>query len=109
MAAVREAMGLTGEEFAEQLGRELLRYGIARRYDKAKISRIESGRRDLLLEEALVILKMDPAKRSIDWLAVGETARTDTGSFFPKIPRSKAHGQRASAPPPKRRGGGSRS
>jgi len=103
VAAVREALGVSGEEFAEMLRRQLLAYGIDRKYDKAKVSRMESGRRDLLAEELAVIASVDPEKRGMLWLIFGDAARTDATKHYPKPHRGQGSSQARSR---RRRDGG---
>jgi len=102
--AVREALGINGDEFAELLRRHLLAYGIDRKYDKAKVSRMESGRRDLLAEELAVIASVDPEQRGMLWLIFGEAARGDATKHFPKPHRGQASAARPARS--RRRGGG---
>lgn len=72
VAEVREAMKVSGDEFAEKVEKGLRAYGVERRYDKAKISRIEGGSRDLTAEEVMVIAELDPHGRGPAWLTFGE-------------------------------------
>ena len=71
VAEVREALGLSGEEFGKLLGKNLSALGWQAHYDKAKVSRIESALRDLTVEEAAVIARLDPKRRGMLWLAIG--------------------------------------
>jgi len=72
VAEVREALNVSGDDFAEAVEKRLRAYGVERRYDKAKISRIEGGSRDLTAEEAMVIAELDPQGRGPAWLTFGE-------------------------------------
>jgi len=72
---VRVAMGVNGDAFALVLEERLAAYGFPRHYDKAKISRIESGTRDLTCEEAAVIAGLDPERRGLLWLIFGKRKR----------------------------------
>ena len=111
VAEIREALDLSGEEFAEVLRKNLLAFGVERRYDKAKISRIEGGSRDLSLEEAAVIAELDPQRRGILWLTFGEIARVDAAKFFKKTARRASSASvdsgGSSAARPRRRSGSS--
>lgn len=107
VAEVREALEVNGDEFADAVERRLRAYGVERRYDKAKISRIEGGSRDLTAEEALVIAALDPRGRGAEWLTFGEAherahatlgARRDAAKFYTKastaaVPSARKRGR----------------
>lgn len=82
---------MNGDEFGALIQKHLRALGFTNaRYDKAKVSRMESGARDLTLEEAAVIVALDPLDREMLWLALGELARTSLVSFFQRPPRDAA-------------------
>lgn len=75
IAEVRNALGIDGEQFAERLQQGMHARGFSStRYDKAKLSRIEKGSRDVSIDEAVVILGLDPQRRDFLWLAGEGTA-----------------------------------
>ena len=68
---IRVALGMTGDEFAAELTTRAKVFGYPATYERAKVSRIESGGRKLTVEELAIILEMDPERRSLAWLVFG--------------------------------------
>jgi hypothetical protein len=72
VAAIREGLALNGTEFAALIRRRLRQSGVPdRSFDKAKVSRIEGGKRDLTLEEGVAIAALDQQRHGIEWLTFG--------------------------------------
>lgn len=74
VAQIRNALDLTGDEFALLIARHLQAVGSPRRYDKAEVARIEGGARGISPEELAIIATLDPARRSLLWLVFGDVA-----------------------------------
>lgn len=72
VANVREALALTGEEFAKRLNAAAKARGLRATYDKGKVSRMESGSRKLTAEEIAIVATLDPKERGVDWLVFGD-------------------------------------
>lgn len=75
VASIREALDMTGEAFAKELSARMKAMGVPKRYDKGKVSLIESGTRKLTVEEAVIIADLDPRARGAVWLVFGERRR----------------------------------
>lgn len=76
ISAIREAMGLGGEEFAVAVNKAGAALGFELGYEKSKVSRLESGKVTYFTaEEAVAIATIDPAKRGIEWLVLGPKKR----------------------------------
>lgn len=78
---IRVGLGLDQAQMAERLNVEVGRLGHRGRYDRTAISKLENGRRDLSLDDAVVYAAVDPARRGIGWLATG--AREVMGATTP--------------------------
>lgn len=68
---VREALDLTGVQFADRVEKLVAGFGAAIRFDDTKLSRVEGGTRNLTAEEAAAVAWLDPAERSVQWLVFG--------------------------------------
>jgi transcriptional regulator with XRE-family HTH domain len=66
---LREDMGLTGLDFAARMTIAARELELAVTYDKVKLSKIETGVRDLSLEDVAVIERVAP-KNSGGWFRV---------------------------------------
>ncbi|HKW13077.1 MAG TPA: hypothetical protein VJS69_01185 [Candidatus Krumholzibacteria bacterium] len=67
VSVIREALALTGTEFAA-----LVQPKLFTKFDKSKLSRLETGKRALNAREAFVIADLDPEQRGVRWLVLGE-------------------------------------
>jgi hypothetical protein len=68
--AIRRALGPDARRpMAQDAFAELLTAQGGRRFYGPEISLIERGRKDLSLLDALVIMAVDPLRRTLDWLA----------------------------------------
>jgi hypothetical protein len=68
-------MGLGGDDFAGRMRSTASGLGLPDVYDKVKVSKIETGVRDLSLEDVAVLEAMDPRKRGWHWVAFGVQQR----------------------------------
>lgn len=68
---VRDALQLTGVQFAERVEKLAAGFGVALRFDDTKLSRVENGTRNLTAEETAAVLWLDPEERSAQWLVFG--------------------------------------
>lgn len=75
VAEIRSELGMTGEEFAEELTREARRRNLPWRYDRSEISRFERGSRAIMLDDALLIVTLDPRQRGLEWFVTGHEHR----------------------------------
>lgn len=82
---IREALGMTGEEFGAALTRAGKDFGVSLRYDSAKISKIERGGRELSPEEAAILTMLDPEARGFPWLIFGDIAKMASKKMFKKV------------------------
>lgn len=70
--AIREALGVTQPVFAERLTAEAKALGfVGVSYDVGDITTRENARRTLEIEDYIVAERVDPARRSWEWLAFG--------------------------------------
>lgn len=69
---IRDGLELTGEEFAKLLAGRMAHYGAPAKYDRSKVSEMESGERKLTVEEAAVLVELDKRGRSSVWLVFGQ-------------------------------------
>jgi len=70
---VREAAEMSGDEFADAINDAAGKRGYLADFDKSTVSRFEGGKATFLpAEVAVVIAKLDPEKRGIDWLVFGD-------------------------------------
>jgi transcriptional regulator with XRE-family HTH domain len=72
VAELRQALGLTGDQFAARIVETAARFGAIIDFDKHKLSRIEGGTRTIYPEELVALLLLDPKKRPPQWLVFGE-------------------------------------
>lgn len=82
---IREALGLTGEQFAAELAKAGKSYGLKLRYDSAKISRLELGGRKISAEEAAILAELDKEGRGVAWLVFGDVAKKAGAGRFKKL------------------------
>lgn len=75
---IRDALELTQDGFADVLTRRLAHYGVAGVYNRSKVSKMESGERKLTVEEAVVLIELDPEDRPGVWLVFGGKPRRQT-------------------------------
>jgi len=87
--AIREARDEDQERFAAAFNALAHQMGLRGvKYDTTKLSRTETNGRPLKLDEAVVIAELDPRRRGLEWLAVGEWAHAMRGKE-PSAPRTK--------------------
>lgn len=84
---IREAMGLQQDAFGAELTKAGAAFGLEESYNKDKVSKIETGARDVTVDEMALLLAMDPKKRTIDWLVFG--AASTTTEQTPSAPAPK--------------------
>lgn len=84
VADIRSELGMTGEEFAEELTREARRRNLPWRYDRSEISRLERGSRTIMLDDALLIVSLDPLQRGLEWFVTGHETREPRERPIPK-------------------------
>jgi hypothetical protein len=68
---IRELRSEKQPEFAIVLNRAASRLGIEARYDNTIVSKMEVGRREVTLEDVIVISSVDKKRRGREWLAWG--------------------------------------
>lgn len=69
---VRDAMDITGKEFADELNKAAAKLGLPHvKYTPLNVSQRETGRRELDIEDYTIVSYVDPEKRSWFWLAFG--------------------------------------
>lgn len=84
--AIREAIGCDQEAFARLLTEEAKRRQIgdfdeeAQTYDRTTVSKMEKGRRDVSLTDAVLAAALDPKGRTAEWIG---------GAAELKSPRSR--------------------
>ena len=88
---IRAAAGLSGEALAAEMTRLARSFGMGAAFDGTKISRMESGQRELSAEEAALLTVIDPEGRSVVWLAFGASGgklarKGATVSGAPRLP-----------------------
>jgi hypothetical protein len=66
----REELGLGQEQFADRMNKLAAANGLPSGYDKSKLSKIETGVRDLSLEDVAVLELLAP-RRGWKWFAFG--------------------------------------
>jgi transcriptional regulator with XRE-family HTH domain len=102
---LRERMGMSGEAFAERMNEGAAELDLDAAYDKAKVSKIETGVRDLSLEDVAIIERIAP-RGAGGWFRVAfgreqpPPKRVESGApklparepQRPVIPRSKGKG-----------------
>lgn len=84
--AIREAIGCDQEEFARRMNEQATRLNIDEEasYDRTTISKMEKGRRDVSLTDAVLAAALDPKKRTAEWIG---------GRAELKPPRQPARGK----------------
>jgi hypothetical protein len=95
---VREALGMSGDGFAELLEECFRLLGFPASYNKSKVAKMEGGDRKLTVEEAAVIASVDPHTRGIDWLIFGPGGKISAGglrSFESSEPIKPVHAMSA--------------
>lgn len=100
---VREALQLSGDEFARLLEQVAARHGHGDdvQLDKTVVSNIERGKRRLSVEEAAAVVEIDPEGRSFAWLVFGPVKSgrpvkaIDPASLTP-VPRPQAEKRKRS-------------
>lgn len=83
--AVREALGTTGEQFAAAMTKQARAYGLKKRYDKTRLSRIETGSGLLKAEESAIVGVLDPEQRGAIWLVLGGATPMPAQAGFRKV------------------------
>jgi hypothetical protein len=68
---IRELLGHNGDQMADALNRKAKEIGVMTRYDKTKVSRIETGAANLSGEDAVLWASLDPKGRGVPWLVAG--------------------------------------
>lgn len=105
--AIRVALGMTGEQFADALNEVAEVLGFPRYWTGPKVTNTEKGKRDVQLSDLAILEATDPEKRPWHWIAFG--------AELPKVPRRTATGakkldlrkpQRGFIPPAERKGKG---
>lgn len=86
---VREALGMTGDEFAAELTKWSRLFGVGTGYEKGKVSKIESGSRKLTIEEAAIISAIDRDERGAAWLIFGDVSKRAARDLFSRVAGSK--------------------
>ena len=84
IAKIRARLGLTGDEFAAEMTKVARQMGLQSKFDKSKVSRLESGdKKTLTAEELTILTALDPDQRGPVWLLSGrslsEPRMTKTG------------------------------
>lgn len=78
--AIRDALGIKQDEMAERLTAKAAELGFGYiTYDKAKVSKSETGGREIEAEDALVWAYLDPERRGVPWLVAGLVADRGEG------------------------------
>ena len=72
--SIRELRGEKQPEYATALNAAAKRLKLPKNYSVSTISRLETGRQEITLEDVLIIAAVDPEKRGRDWLAWGDSA-----------------------------------
>ncbi len=112
---VRESLSMNGDEFAAAINARAAAFGVSPNYDKAKVSRLESGKLTYLTaEDAVVIALLDPEKRGVEWLVTG-TKPAKVARPAPTVPLENdnipvSSGRQTASPPASKKvaGGGRR-
>lgn len=68
---IRDELRLTQTAFATQMNFTAGRLGFPATYDAPKVARMETDKRGVSLEDALVLAELDPLQRGVHWLARG--------------------------------------
>lgn len=107
---IREKLGLDQDQMAAVLTAEAERAGIPKRYDRTAISKLEKGRRDVSLDDAVVYAAVDPERRGMAWLATGPAkavppAVVTTGRGRGRIVTPEELEPHRAKPAPKKAGG----
>lgn len=66
---VREAAGMDQRAFVDALNAAARGIGLPAIYDIVKVSKIENSKRDVSLDDAILVADVDPHRRSVRWLA----------------------------------------
>src|SRR4051812_4928637 len=73
---IREARGMTGEQFAAELMAVAKSFGLRMRYGKDKVSRLERGGRSMTAAEVAMLTLIDKEERDAIWLVFGDVSRS---------------------------------
>ncbi len=93
--AIRDALGITGEGFADRLNDAAEQMGLSRYWTSPKITNTEKDKRDLSFEDAIAIAHLDPKPRGWMWVAWGFSTRSGEDAFAAFARNAKRRGKGA--------------